>query len=242
MTERDLSLFPRNEAGPRRAVRSNSYHMLICSLPALPPRFDAAQLPISREGLKGRMRMLEPEDAQEIGRMLDVLKWSSQFAEAKDSAVVRRFGELMQQIANPLVREVLAAGMDIRMVLAALRRRRQGSGPPTVGFGRWFDRIRQHFDAPDFRLGRVLPWLVPFDQLLERGDMLTLYRRVLGEAWTYMRKRAQEYDTFSFEAVALYISGWDILRSWQQLQAARGRAVFETLVTEAMGEYAELHF
>jgi len=77
--------------------------------------------------------------------------------------------------------------------------------------------------------------------LLEQGDVLTLYRRLLGEAWAYMRKRAQDYDTFSFEAVVLYTARWDIMRRWQQLQPERGRAVFEALVTEAMGEYSELH-
>ena len=147
----------------------------------------------------------------------------------------------MQEITNPLVREVLAAGMNLRMILAALRRRRHGLGPPPVGFGRWFEHIRRHFNQPDFGLGHVLPWLIPFDQLLEHGDVLTLYRRVLGETWAYLRKRAQDYDSFSFEAVVLYIARWDITRRWQQLQAERGRAVFEALVKEVLGEYAELY-
>jgi Protein of unknown function (DUF2764) len=228
--------------GPRGGhQRSNSYYMLIASLPALPARFDVDRPPMALERLEARMRMLEPADAEEIGRMLDALKWSAQFAEARDTAVVKRYDELMHGITNRLVREVIAAGMDMRMVLAALRRRRQGLGPPTVGFGRWFDRIRHHFDAPDFGLGQVLPWLVPFDQMLAVGDVLTLYRRLLGEAWKYMSRRAQDYDTFSFEAVVLYIARWDIVRRWQQLQPERGRTVFEALVTEAMGEYAELH-
>jgi hypothetical protein len=63
----------------------------------------------------------------------------------------------------------------------------------------------------------------------------------MGEAWTIMRRRAQDYDTFSFEAVVLYIARWDIMRRWQQLQPERGRAVFEALGTEAMGEYSKLH-
>jgi Protein of unknown function (DUF2764) len=222
-------------------MRSNSYYMLISSLPALPPRFEVDRPPMTLERLQARLRMLEPEDAQEISRMLGVLRWSSQFVEARDTAVVRRYGELMQEITNPLVREVLAAGMNLRMILAALRRRRHGLGPPTVGFGRWFEHIRRHFNQPDFGLGHVLPWLIPFDQLLEHGDVLTLYRRVLGETWAYLRKRAQDYDSFSFEAVVLYIARWDITRRWQQLQAERGRAVFEALVKEVLGEYAELY-
>jgi hypothetical protein len=185
--------------------------------------------------------MLEPEDAREIGRMLGVLRWSGQFEEAKDAAVAKRYGELMQEITTPLVHEVLAAGMNMRMIVAALRRRRRGLGPPTVGFGRWFEHIRRHFNQPDFGLGQVIPWLVPFNQMLEQSDVLALYRRVLQETWTYLRKRSQDYDNFSFEAVVLYIARWDIIRRWQQLQPERGRSIFEALVTEAMGEHAKLY-
>ena len=63
---------------------------------------------------------------------------------------------------------------------------------------------------------------------------------MLGESWAYLKKRAEDY-VFSFEAVVLYIARWDIIRHWQQLQAERGRVVFETLVTEALGEYAKLY-
>ena len=86
----------------------------------------------------------------------------------------------MQEITNPLMREVFAVGMDVLMIVAALRRRRHGLGPPTVGFGQWFDHIRRHFNQPDFRLGQVFPWILPFAHMLEQGDVLNLYRRVLG--------------------------------------------------------------
>jgi hypothetical protein len=214
--------------------------MLICSLPALPPRLDVDRLPITLERLQGRLRMLEPADAQTINRLLDILGWSRQVVEATDTAVVKRYSELMQEVTNPLVRELFAADMDVRMIVAALRRRRHGLGPPTVGFGQWFEHIRRYFNQPDFRLGHVFPWILQFEQLLEQGDVLNLYRQVLGATWAYVKTRAEDYY-FSFEAVVLYIARWEIMRQWQQLQAERGRAVFEALVTEALGEYAKLY-
>lgn len=222
-------------------MRSNSYHMLISSLPALPPRFEVDRLPITLERLQARLRMLEAEDAEAINRMLDVLAWNRQVVEATDAAVVKRYGDLMREVTNPLVREVLGVGIDVRMIVAALRRRRRGLGAPVVGLGQWFGHIRRHFNQPDFGLGHVFPWLLPFDQLLEHEDVLTLYRKMLGETWAYVRRRMQDYDSFSFEEVVLYIARWDIIRHWQQLEAERGRAVFEALVTEALGEYAKLY-
>ncbi len=220
---------------------SNSYHMLISSLPALPLRFDVERLPITFERLQGRLRMLEPEDAEEIERMLAVLRWGNQFEEPSDVAVVQRYEALMHDITHPLVRDILAHGMDVRMIAVALRCRRRGLALPTVGVGQWFDHIRLNFNQPDFKLGRVFPWIPEAERLLAQGDVLTLYRQyVLGATWTYLKKRAEDYY-FSFEAVVLYIARWDIIRHWQQLQAERGRAIFETLVTEALGAYANIY-
>lgn len=220
---------------------SNNYHMLISSLPALPPRFDVERLPITFERLQGRLRMLEPEDAEEIERMLAVLGWANQFAEPSDAAVVQRYDALMHDITNPFVRDILTYGMDVRMIAVALRSRRRGLALPTVGIGQWFEHIRHNFNQPDFKLGQVFPWIPEAERLLAQGDLLTLYRQyLLGATWTYLKKLAEDYY-FSFEAVVLYIARWDIMRRWQQLQAERGRAIFETLVTEALGEYANIY-
>jgi hypothetical protein len=221
--------------------RSNSYYMLISSLPVLPPRLDVERLPMTFERLQGRLRMLEPEDAEELERMLAVLRWGNQFEEPSDDAVVQRYDALLQDITNPLVRDILAYGMDVRMIAVALRCRRRGLPLPTVGIGQWFDHIRRHFNQPDFKLGQVFPGIPEAEQLLAQGELLSLYRQyVLGATWTYLKKRAEDYD-FSFEAVVLYIARWDLMRRWQQLQAERGRAIFETLVTEALGEYANIY-
>jgi len=139
------------------------------------------------------------------------------------------------------MRDILAHGIDVRMIAVALRCRRRGLALPTVGVGQWFDHIRHNFNQPDFKLGRVFPWIPEAERLLAQGDVLTLYRQyVLGATWTYLKKRAEDYY-FSFEAVVLYIARWDIIRHWQQLQAERGRAIFETLVTEALGAYANIY-
>jgi hypothetical protein len=220
-------------------LRSNSYHMLICSLPSLPSRFEVDRLPITFERLQGRLGLLEPEDAREMGRLLDVLHWSRQFEESNDAAVVKRYGELMQEITNPLVREVLTVGEDVRMITTALRRRRRGLGPPSFGIGRWFEHIRRQFNQPDFGLGRVYPRLGQIAPLLEQRDMLNLRRHLMGATWGYLKKRADDYY-FSFEAVVLYVARWNIIRQWQGPQAERGLPIFEALVTEALGQYANV--
>jgi hypothetical protein len=184
--------------------------------------------------------MLEPCDAAEMGRMLAILQWSRQFEEPNDAAVVKRYTALTLALKNPLVREVLRAGMDVRMITAALRRRRHGLGPPEIGIGAYAQHIRRHFNQPDLGLGHLFPRITEYQQLLQQGDMLTLYRGLLEATWVYLKRRADDYY-FSFEAVVLYVARWNIIHQWQDLDAERGRPIFEALVREALGEHANIY-
>jgi hypothetical protein len=130
--------------------------------------------------------------------------------------------------------------MDVRMITTALRRRRRGLGPPTIGIGRWLEHIRRHFNRPDLGLGHVFPRIPEYEQLLEQGDVLNVHRGLLRATWAYLKRRADDYY-FSFEAVVLYVARWNIIHQWQELQAERGRPIFEALVTEALGEYANIY-
>jgi len=221
-------------------LRWNAYHMLVCSLPPLPSRLEEMRRPMTLERLQNRLRMLEPSDAAEMGRMLAILQWSRQFEEPNDSAVVERYTALMRALENPLACEVLSAAMDVRMITVALRRRRHGLGPPEIGIGAYLQHIRRHFNQPDLGLGHLFPRINEYQQLLEQGDVLNLNRRLLEATWMYLKRRADDYY-FSFEAVVLYVARWNIIRQWQDLDAERGRPIFEALVTEALGEHANIY-
>jgi len=220
--------------------RSRRYYQLICSLPALPTRFDAARLPISRERLQNRLRMLDPDDAQEIHGFLDILGWSEKFADTSDAMVVEKYGQLMQRIRYPMTREAAARVVDARMIVNALRRRRRGLGPPEIGIGQWYHHVRRHFDEPDFRLGHAFPRLPELRRLLEEGDAMGFERGLIAATWAWLRNRANDYF-FTFEAVVIYVARWELMQHWQKMEAERGRAIFESLVAETLGKYADLY-
>ena len=220
--------------------RSRRYHQLVCSLPALPTRFDAGRLPISRERLRNRLRMLHPEDEHEIRSFLDILAWGEKFADTSDARVVEKYGELMRRLHYPLTREAAHAVVDARMIVNGLRRRRRGLGPPTIGIGQWYDHVRRHFEEPDFRLAHAFPNLPELRRLLEEGNAIGFHRDLIAATWDWLKKRANEYH-FSFEAVVLYVARWALMEHWQQMEAERGRAIFESLVAEALGQYADAY-
>lgn len=216
------------------------YYMLVCSLPALPVRFDGERLPISPERLRERLRLLHPDDAREIEALRDVLEWNEGFAETTDGEVVRHYRERMARIHDPLLARIAATAVDTRMIGAALRHRRRGLGPPQVWMGQWSDHLRRHFAEPGFRLAHAYPRLERLRQLLEEGDALGFHRLLLEGTWAWLRRQADEHF-FDLGAVALWVARWNIIHHWQQLEAERGRAVFETLVTEALGEHADVY-
>ena len=72
-------------------ARRRSYITLVSSLPAL-PRFDQAErLPINRERLEARLRMLEPDDFALVERTASFLAWQRQPVERTDGDVVVLF-------------------------------------------------------------------------------------------------------------------------------------------------------
>jgi hypothetical protein len=125
------------------------------------------------------------------------------------------------------------------MISTALRRRRRGLGPPPVGIGQWFGQIRRRFNEPDFGLGHVFPRIARLGPLLEQGDVLNCHQGLLEATWERLKKRADDYY-FSFEAVVLYVARWNLLRQRLEMQPARGREIFESLVKEVIGTHADI--
>ena len=218
-------------------IRSNDYYMLVASLPAMPRSFEVERVPINRIRLEDRLGMLELEDARVVGQVQDFLLWDRQPRDRTDDEVIVRYDRLMREIDNPLVRHVVSFRMDVRTIVSAIRRRRL-SLPPPSGVGQWVNRIAKNWSRPDFNLGHVNPWVIELDRLLG-GDPLEDERRLLDVTWTHWSRLADRYH-FSFEAVVLYLARWEIIDRWTRLDPAAGAQRFDGLVTEALGEHADI--
>ena len=88
-------------------------------------------------------------------------------------------------------------------------------------------------------LGTQYPWIPDVDAKLKSDAPLDLERTILDIAWQYRVRLADEYQ-FTFEAVMLYVTRWEIVYRWTQRDAVAGREKFEHLVAESMGEYANM--
>jgi hypothetical protein len=219
-------------------VPSRSYYTLIASLPNLPPHFDVERTPITRPALQERLRLLHPQDAMVIEQVTSFLAWDRQPLDRSDEDVIATYDRLMQEISNPLLRELIKGRMDARTIVSALRRRRSGM-PPPPGVGQWVDHIRRYFREPEFNLHGRYPWIGQLDRLLDEGDPLEAQRMLFEVNYKLWSRMAERY-TFSFETVILYLARWEIIDRWTSQNASTGRERFEDLITETLGDYANL--
>lgn len=220
-------------------ARRTTYYTLIGSLPALPRHFEQAErVPISRRSLSERLRMLEPHDAEVVEEMTDFLAWERQPLERTDNEVVRRFDQFMRTVDDRFAQQLIRHAVTVRSLIAALRCRRLNLDPPAT-IEPIATRITRHWTHPEFRLGYEYPWIGEVDAQLNRGDIIDLERTVLNIAWRYTKQLSEQFQ-FTFEAAVLYLIRWEVVYRWTQRNAAAGQEKFESLVSEAMGEYAEM--
>jgi hypothetical protein len=219
------------------------YYTLVASLPALPPRLTTARtrrLPINRERLRERLRMLDPPDLEVIQQAEDFLEWHRQPVERTDGEVVAWHRKIVEGPYPRTLKEMVDERLSLRTLMAALRRRHLGRPAPAAGeswgVGPWVRHIEQHWGDPDFKLRPVFPFLPEVRGALERGDALEVERRVMDIAWRKLGHYG-ERDAFSFDAVLAYRFRWDILGRWLAFDATVAQAEFEALVREVIHEH-----
>jgi hypothetical protein len=218
------------------------YYTLVTSLPAL-LRFDKTdRLPLTREKLVGRLRMLEPEDAHILKSVESFLFWRGQAHKENDKDIVRQF-RLLEELPMPEeLKEFILFRVSERTIMVALRRKLRGLPAPQAGepwgVGRWVGHIEKNWEDPDFRLAGVYPWIPKARELLQAGETLELERFILNKTWNLLDRFASGKD-FLFEAVVAYVFKWNILQYWLGFDPKAARDRFAGLVTEVYGENAQ---
>ncbi len=221
-------------------MAKSRYYTLVASLPALPKHFEEAErVPISSLRLDELLKMLDARDQQTIERLGDFLVWDRQSLDRTDDDVCRQYDQLMQETSNAFVRGIIELAMSRRTIVAALRRRRLGLGPPP-GVGPWLRHLEQHWKHPDFQLASRMPWVAQVAELLDSDTPFAVEQILLDTAWKSCLQLATQIDPFSFEAVLLYMFRWELVYRWVSRDEQTGQERFKQIVAQSMGEYATL--
>jgi hypothetical protein len=222
-------------------MRRDRYYTLMAALPALEPITAEERPPCSRVRLEKLLQMLEPEDAEQLETLEGIMFFDRLSFDLTDREIVEGAETALATIRSPLLREVAENRLWTRTVVAALRRRHAGAPAPEKGekwgFGPWTYTIAKNWNRRDFGLGGVLPEIEEFAGLVEREDAVELEKRLLLLVWRYLSRTAEGHY-FDFEAVALYVLRWDLLRRWTTQDPAAARERFDGLMEASWGKYA----
>ena len=215
--------------------------MLITSLPYHGPLFGARQTPLSRIRLDQRLNLLDPRDRDLLDRITDLLDWMRHGIGRSDTDILANARDLLPRIANPTLKELVIRRLELRSLVAALRSRRRGEGPPARdvawGFGRWIHQIRVNWNEPGFRLDHACPEVLALQRLLDSGDMLGFERLLLGMIWRDL-ERFSEGHHFDFAAVVIYTLRWDLIYRWTGYDGEAAVRRFDELTEQAMSGFA----
>lgn len=190
----------------------SDYYTLITALPWLPELEQCQQLPLSRIALDQRLSMLTATDRDQL-QLVERLyhPQANELEHLTDYDVVKRWQQMLHQVASAEVRERIIYHLELRTLLAALRSRNSGleDAKQFHGIGRWVPRIKKHWFEPLFGLEAVCPQLQRLDRVLKKDQPYLLEQQLNQLLWRDLHL-VERQDAFSFVAVVCFVLRWGI--------------------------------
>ena len=211
------------------------YYQLIASLPRLPRFEQADRLPISPQRLEERLALLEPTDAADLALAQAMVSWHVHPTDRSEADAIALSDQVLHDLKNRELRDFVAFRLELRTVMAALRRRRRGEGPPSTRWGvsPRTDWIERHWSDPHFGLATVIPWIPAARDLLLSGHAAALEKLLMEQTWVRLARIAERHP-FGFEDVFSYVFRWDIVQRWLTYDATVATRRFASLVAETI--------
>jgi len=208
------------------------YYTLVASLPALPHFKRAERLPINRQRLEERLRLLADADSSTLAHARAVVEWGAHSANRTDAEFIRRYEVARRVTSSDFLRSILLFRVSIRTILAALRRRLRGeiTGPSSSpwGTGPWIAHIERNWRSADLKLEPVFPWITPARQHLENGESAALEDLLMNIVWDNLGNIPIGRE-FTLDAVTAFVFKWDIIERHLAYSSPAARTRFSEL-------------
>jgi hypothetical protein len=217
--------------------KQNQYYDLIASFPHLKHFTRADRVPINRERINERLSMLTLDDWQAVEHVAQLIQWRRHPIERSDEEMIEDYKHLREFIADERVMDVVDTRVDVRTIMAALRRRARGMSAPRKGtkwgMGKWVRHIEENWDDPDFKLREIHPWIPQAREFISSAEPVQLEKLLMSVNWDRL-DMLTGISNFEFEVVLSYLYKWDMLNRWVGYDGDEARIRFEELMTEVM--------
>lgn len=224
-------------------MKNKGYYTLVASLPHL-PRFDKAdRLPISRERLLQRLKMLDSEDYKLAEIAAEFIAWRRQPVGRTNAEILSIYNRGVNLIfESKLLKPLFELPINQKTIMTALRRREKGLPRPNSGelwgVGPLVQHIEHNWDKPFFKLHSLYPWITQAQTYLHEGELLKLEYLLAQLTWNRLEFVLIK-NYFGFEVIAAYLLKWDILQQWLSYNIEKAQARFDELVLETIDEYEQ---
>lgn len=222
-------------------MNGKGYYTLVTSLPHL-PRFDKAdRLPITRERLLQRLKMLTPQDYRLAEIAAEFIAWRRQPIGRTNAELLSIYNQGVNLIfESKLLKPLFELTINQKTMITALRRREKGLPRPHPkepwGAGPLVSHIEHNWDKPFFKLQSHYPWIVQAQTYLHEGEPLKLEYLLANLTWNKLEFLLLK-NYFGFEAVVAYLLKWDILQQWLSYNTEAAKMRFDELVLETINDY-----
>lgn len=222
-------------------MSSPDYTALLCSLPHLVDPFQYQRQSISLVQLQKRMNMLSYDDYVWLNKVRQIFYWGGISLDQDEVSLVAKANRLMAELHDPDIKSWLLWRMDIRSILAAMRRRKEGQGAPKDflwAYGNYIHHIQRNWASPCFKLEGRYPFLSDIERHFQAGESYKLEQCLLKVIWHFYKTRTPNKDN-GFSAVILYLMKWDLIDRWRQYDKEIGAQRFQQLVSACLPKELE---
>lgn len=221
-------------------MAENAYYTLLTSLPHIDSLFDSKITPISRIQLDRRLSMLSQNDRETLVLVEQLMHWSHLDDDVNEAALIKLAERLITDLPSPALRELVNWRLDVRTVVAALRRKMRGQQAPTNArwsYGTRYAYIRRNWGSPTLGLQSAFPWIPQALECLEKKDYLALEKILLAAVW-HKLDEVSSHHSFDFEAVVTYLLRWNLVARWTTYNGEQAIDRFRNLTELALGDFA----
>lgn len=219
------------------------YIVLMASLPPLGNLFEAATPPISRIKLESRLQLLDTTDSQTLEQIANLISWPSQPPERTDPGFVADARRFLGSTRSGTLRALVTERLEMRTIVAALRRRHRGEAQPPTGevwgFGGWVGLIERNWSAPTFGLEGIFPWVRQAHDLLQTDDLIGFEKLQFSVVWSILDRLGAGHN-FDFEALIIYLARWSLVSRWSCYKGEVAVTRFRQLVDSGLGNHKKL--
>ncbi|WP_330926936.1 DUF2764 family protein [Candidatus Sororendozoicomonas aggregata] len=218
----------------------NSYYTLLTSLPHIDSLFQSKITPISRIQLDRRLSMLGRNDRDMLVKVEQLMHWSHLGDDVEEAALIKMAPRLLAELDSAAMRELVNWRLDMRTVVAALRRKMRDAPAPAIphwSYGTRYAYIRRNWNSPTLALQNTFPWIVDAVECLDKKAYKQLEKILLGAVWHKLDEIGVNHR-FDFEAVMIYVLRWNLVARWTSYDGEQAIGRFNDLTERALGEFA----